>query len=345
MKTEKQGRVTLKDVAWKSGYTINTVSRAMRDDEKLPVETREKIRDMALNMGYIPNSLASTLRSGTSRIVAVIVNDVRNQHFSIMLSKIDESLRQAGYITMILCMQLSEEMGERLIQTALSHSVAGILYFPFHENRKHIEQMMNHVPFVLVDRWIRGVEADCARCDDEMGGYLAGRHLAALGHRRFLHLAGVIASSSELDRYKGFVRALAEADLPAEAVRTVEWDVLDRTIRNNTYEKVLIPLDYTAIFAFSDELAYHALNALSAMKISVPDDVSIISFDHIRSGILYMPRLTSIYAAEDHVAYSAVRLLLSRMKNPNSPVQTDILPVKIYDEGTTAPPRRFQCPT
>jgi LacI family transcriptional regulator len=335
----RRARVTLKDVSNECGYAINTISRAMRDDKKLPAATREKIRATAWRMGYIPNSLASTLRSGRSHIIAVIVNDVHNQHFCVMLSKMDEALRQAGYNIMILCMQLDEALGEQMIHTAISQSVDGILYFPYHNNRTHIDYMVkNRMPFVLLDRWIQGIVADCVRCDDEQGGYLAGRHLIGLGHRRFLFLSGVLASSSQLDRHRGFLRALAEAGVSADSVRVVPWEAVSEGMMNEHMGPLLEPLDYTAILSFSDEIAYHALNTLRQQGRAVPEDVSLISFDHIRSGIPYLPRLTSIYAAEGDVAQAGVRLLLNRLKHPDLPTQVEILPVAIYDEGTTAPP-------
>ena len=78
-------RKTLKDVAEACHYTVNTVSRALRDDPRLPEETRAKIRETAIGLGYIRNSLASTLRSGKSGNVAVIVNHIHNLHFCNML--------------------------------------------------------------------------------------------------------------------------------------------------------------------------------------------------------------------------------------------------------------------
>lgn len=125
----KGNRITLKDVAEACSYTVNTVSRALRDDPRLPPATRTKIRQTAVTMGYIRNSLASTLRSGKSGNVAVIVNDIHNLHFCNMLSKMDVELRRAGYNMMVLCMQLDESLAEQMIHSAISQSVDGILFF------------------------------------------------------------------------------------------------------------------------------------------------------------------------------------------------------------------------
>ena len=128
-------RVTLKDIANECGYTANTVSRAMRNDPHLPEGTRKMIRETAARLGYIPNKVASSLRSGKSHVIAVIVNDLHNQHFCQMLGKMDAELQKAGYSLLILCMQLNEELAEQQINTAISLSVDGILYFPHMRSR------------------------------------------------------------------------------------------------------------------------------------------------------------------------------------------------------------------
>ena len=332
-------RITLKDIAEACGYTVNTVSRALRDDARLPDSTRSKIRQTARDMGYIRNSLASTLRSGRSHIVAVIVNDLHNLHFCNMLSKMDQSLRSAGYSMMVLCMQLNESLGEQMIHTAISQSVDGILYFPYHNNRDHIEYMeKNRVPFVLLDRWIQNVVTDNVRCDDRQGGRLAGEHLARLGHRRFLFLSGVNQSSSQIDRLAGFMEAIAGFGLGEGDVRIVPGDAVERALETMEIDRLLYPKDYTAIVCFRDEIAYPAIRALEERGYAVPGDVSVISFDHLCGEMLYLPKVTSIYAAQEDVATRGVQLLLERIAHPADPAQVVILPVRVFDEGTTAMP-------
>ena len=137
-------RITLQDVAKATGYSINTISHALKNKPDIAPATREKIQQVAREMGYIRNSLASTLRSGKSHTIAVIVNDLHNLHFCNMLSKMDAELRNAGYNMMILCMQLNEALGEQLIHTAISQAVDGILYFPYHNNRRHTHDSHRH---------------------------------------------------------------------------------------------------------------------------------------------------------------------------------------------------------
>ena len=334
-------RITLKDVAGACGYTVNTVSRALRGDPRLPESTREKIREAAVRMGYIRNSLASTLRSGRSGNIAVIVNDVHNLHFCNMLTVMDSELRQAGYNIMVLCMGLNEELGEHLIRSAISQSVDGILYFPYMNNRSHIEIMQkNNMPFVLLDRRIQDIVTDNVRCDDRQGGFLAGVHLAGLGHKKYLFLSGENRSSSQIDRLEGFMQAMSEYGIPESNIRVVPGEKVEAALADSTLRELLFPLDYTALVSFRDEVSYPVMLELADMGLEIPKDISIVSFDHLRGDIPYLPKLTSIFSEGQSVASNGVRLLLNRIEHPDLPPQVIVLPVRLFDEGTAAPPAK-----
>ena len=332
-------RTTLKDIANACGYSVNTVSRALRGDERLSEATRSLIRETAGRMGYIPNTMASSLRSGRSHMIAVIVNDLHNQHYCDLINRMDRELRARNYNLMILCMQLEDELAEKLIHTAISLSVDGVLYFPSVGQRHYIEYMKdNGMPFVLLDRRVNELNADTVRCDDEQGGYLAGRHLTALGHKRFLFLSGMEQSSSQIDRLSGFRRAIRESGLREDCVRVIPGVQVEEALAHNSLAALLDPIDYTAIVSFRDEVAYPVMYALRGQRISIPGDVSIISFDNLHAEDPTRPLLTSIYSADANIAARGVRMLLERIENPSLPPRNVVLPVRIYDHGTTAPP-------
>ena len=334
-------RITLRDVAGACGSTVNTVSRALRGDPRLPESTRAKIREAAVRMGYIRNSLASTLRSGRSGNIAVIVNDVHNLHFCNMLTVMDSELRQAGYNIMVLCMGLNEELGEHLIRSAISQSVDGILYFPYMNNRSHIEIMQkNNMPFVLLDRRIQDIVTDNVRCDDRQGGFLAGVHLAGLGHKKYLFLSGENRSSSQIDRLEGFMQAMSEYGIPESNIRVVPGEKVEAALADSTLRELLFPLDYTALVSFRDEVSYPVMLELADMGLEIPKDISIVSFDHLRGDIPYLPKLTSIFSEGQSVASNGVHLLLNRIEHPDLPPQVIVLPVRLFDEGTAAPPAK-----
>lgn len=330
-------RVTLKDLAVACGFSINTVSRALRNDTKISENTRKLIAQTAQDMGYIRNSSASTLRSGRSYTIAVIVNDITNPYYCNLLAQIDQCLHERGYHMMILCSHQDEQLASQMIEIAISQSVDGILFFPFN-TPLHVHALKHSgVPFVLLDRRIAGVSASIARLDDEMGGYLAAKHLLELGHRKLLYMAGPHINSSQKDRQSGIDRAFAEFDLSPSALRVLPWDHLpDFSDMSGNLLQLLQPLDFSAVICFNDVLAYHCMNVLRQIGVRIPEDISLVGFDYIRRGSSYLPPLTSVTGEKCSVALPAVELLLNHIDRPELAPQELVFPVKLEINGTTA---------
>ena len=334
----KSNRVTLKDIAKECGCSANTVSRVLRGDSRISKNLRTLVKETADRMGYIPNTMASSLRSGRSHMIAVIVNDLHNQHYCDLINRMDRELRMQNYTLMILCMQLEDDLAEKLIHTAISLSVDGILYFPSVGQRHYIEYMTaSRMPFVLLDRRVSDLEADTVRCDDEQGGYLAGQHLADLGHRKFLFLSGVDLSSSQIDRLSGFMKAIRENNIPEENVNVIPGVRVEDALLGNNLSDLIFPVDYTAIVCFRDEVAYPVINALHGNGVSIPRDVSVISFDNLYAENPSRPPVTSIYSADKNIAALGVGMLLERIGGSTVPPRNIVLPVSIFDHGTTGP--------
>ena len=211
-------RPTLSTVAQRCGYSVNTVSRALRGDSRLPQSTIQKIREAADEVGYIPNRLAASLRSSESHVVAIIIEDIENPHYSHLMARIELELQARGYNVIILCNNRSLTTEKELAALAVSYSVSGVLLFPQDSvgtadgNSSAVQLLQaNHIPVVIVDRAIQQQDIDCVRVDDEAGGYLAGKTLAQLGHQKYLYLAGPQNNTSQPLRQKGFLRAVGEA--------------------------------------------------------------------------------------------------------------------------------------
>ncbi len=336
-------RVRLKDIAEVYGCSINTVSKALRNSEELPESTCKKIQAIAHNMGYIRNRQASSLRSGRSRIIAVIVYDIHNAYFSSLISEIELELRRSGYDMMIFCTQTTtaeKERGIEMIQIALSQSVDGILYFPYWTDQANIQYLeSSRVPYVLVGHWLPDTDSDCVRCDDYAGGRLAASHLLALGHKKFVYIAGMDSNSAQHDRESGFRDVLSSAGIPASDVLTIPGKLWDWANENGTVRELLHLETYTAIFTFNDNIAYQIIKHFRNLGIRIPEDVSLVGCDHLRRSVDYLENLTSIACDENFsLARESVQALLNRIQQPDRPRKTTLLPVKLYDEHTTQRP-------
>ena len=339
---EGKGRVRLKDIADVCGCSVNTVSCALRNNPRISKETRELIQQTASEMGYVRNNLASSLRSGKTNMVSIIVNEVKNPHFAGMINNIEKYLNAAGY-ELIVLLSPGQKTNMQMIRLAISMAVDGILYYPFSFDKPVVEYIeRSKIPFILLDRWIPGVNADTVRCDDKEGGYLAGSRFLSLNHKSFLYVAGPLSNSSQIDRQEGFFNAIAEAGLPFSCVRIISWEKMQQALVSGDLVEQLSPFDYTAVFSFSDEMAYFIMKAFANNGIRIPEDISILGFDHIRQYFPYLSPLSSISVAEEYdFAKLVVQLLLRKIMYPNENHYPVVLPVNIFDEGTIGPAQRL----
>ena len=170
-------RVTLKDIAEKTGFTVNTVSQALRGSPKLREETKAAIRAAAKELGYVHNALAESLRSGSSRTIAIIVGDTSNLRFSIQLHAFELAFRTLGYQVIVMNTDETAQYELDAVKNAVRSSVDGVLLCPCQKSRAAIDLLEScRTPYVLFGRCYDDLPA--VIWDDERGGYLAGQQLA-----------------------------------------------------------------------------------------------------------------------------------------------------------------------
>ena len=308
-------KITLKDIARATGFSVNTVSRALRGKDDISPKTREKIEQARREMGYITNSLASSLRRGYSDTIAVILGDISNPHFSIMMSDIELRARSFGYGAVLLTTNEDEELERNAIQAALNKNVDGIILCPCQKSDENIRYLQSvGVPFVLIGRRFDSVDTDYVICDDEQGGYLATKELIRSGHRRILMLQGAPYISSARERLAGYIRAHEEAGLPVDRALVCEGSVMGEK-GNGHYEQIMSrELGFTAVFAFSDLIAWDFWRFLHSKGYTVPEDFSLVGFDHIQSR-LYIPyELCSVCSHKKLMSVETVDVLVRRMR-------------------------------
>lgn len=319
MKNEKSRRCTLQDIADRTGYTVNTVSRALKNKSDISAATREYIQQAADEMGYIRNQMASSLRSGRTRTLAVVVGGMSNPYYGVMADAIQDVAAEFGYSLFIFCSRDQAELELQVVETAISRQVDGILLFPCRGSGRTIARMKAAgVPYVLMARHLDSPEDDWVVCDEEKGAYLATKHLIEAGHVRlgFLSSFDVVGSSDW--RTRGFLRALDKCGIPREN------GLLARCAGDGEICRQLTAWHssgVTGVFVFCDMEAWIAVSILQREALSIPRDMAIIGFDNIQ-GILPIPApLCSVGYDIPAMARSGIELLRSRIHHDELPAQ------------------------
>lgn len=306
-------RVTLKDIAQKTGYAINTVSKALRDAPDLSAETKQVICRVADEMGYIANSSANSLRSGHSHTLALIVADITNPLFAITAKEIETEAREAGCTLLVMNTDEDPENEIKAVRSAIGRGVDGVMLFQTEQTRESTQLLERAgVPCVLMHRASEDQQTDAVMIDEESGGYLAGKRLVERGCKKPVMLAAPNHISSSRLRQAGFMRAMEEAGMLNHCGVVHLENVLgsSESVVRTLFSSAQKP---DGIFCFSDIIAFETACILQAMGFLPGRDVALIGFDNIQSKLAIPFGLTTIAVHKTAMAQAVMRLLMRRI--------------------------------
>lgn len=332
--------VSISDVARRAGVSIATVSRSMRGLPNVAEPTRARVLQAAADLSYVVSPSASSLASGRTRTVGVVVPYVTRWYFGQVVAGIESVLRDNGFD--LLLYNLGDDRGrsrffERL---PLRRRVDAVIAISVPLTEPEIAAFRGlDVPVAIVGASAAGFAG--VRIDDEDGARTAVRHLLDLGHRRIALISGRADErmhfTAPLDRRVGYSRALREAGLPVRPELDVvgHWGMDEGAAA--MAELLALPDPPTAVFAETDEMALGALRTLRRCGVRVPGDVSVVGFDdHEMAALL---ELTTIAQPVREQGSLAATLMLDGLERPpdRSPPQLS-LPTRLVVRGTTGPP-------
>lgn len=339
MSSNEKRRAKLTDIAEKTGYTVGTISKALQNRGGVSRKTRECIIRAAREVGYIANAQAGALRSGSSKTVAIIVSDIANPLFAIAIKQCVQTLESNGYRAIVMDTEERADREEQAIVSALSKNVDGVLLCPTQKSRESIRLLQNNgMPFVLMGRRFTDLDTDYIVCDDEKGGYLAGRHLTELGHDRILVITADPCISSSRERLSGFERAMRERGIIIDPRLILRSEASAQEAGRMVCRALDDGLNFTAVFSFSDYIAWEIIYSLNQRGLCVPKDLSVMGFDDVQSHMRFPPPLTTIHYPKRKIARQSVELLLSRIHGSAGATVHTVLDSYLVPRDTTAAP-------
>ncbi|MFD0366413.1 LacI family DNA-binding transcriptional regulator [Streptomyces sp. NPDC127114] len=324
--------VGIKDVAREAGVSVGTVSNVINQPDRVSPATLQHVRGVIERLGYVRSESARQLRAGRSRIMALLVLDMGNPFFVDIARGAERTARAAGLGVMVCNSDQSTEGEADYLALFAEQRVRGVLVTPADPSGANLREFRRHgIPYVLVDRVAgegepaggpegegtgdgtgTGGGVGCSvSVDDVVGGSLAIRHLTATGHRTFAYVSGPSHLQQVRDRREGALLALAEAGLPASALREISVERLDVASGRDAGSRLLgLPDRPTAVFCANDLLALGVLQALYTAGVRVPDDMAIVGYDDIEFAAAATVPLTSVRQPAVTLGARAAELLL-----------------------------------
>ncbi|WP_248357934.1 LacI family DNA-binding transcriptional regulator [Anaeromyxobacter oryzae] len=332
-------RVTIKDVARVAGVAVGTVSNHLNGSFRVSPKTARKIDKAITVLGYRIHLGARSLRSRRTQSVGLVVPNISNPFYAEIARAVEHALWEKGFQTLLCDSSQDPERERQHLDNLENRQVDGILLI--HADRPprdRFERLV--VPLVCIDRGVEGQRS--VTTDNRLGGRLAARHLAALGHRRYAILAGQPSDTNVRERILGFTAVLDELRRAGQVIEPVRKLTGPQAIELGYEVGRLMEGDApppTAIFATNDIVAVGAWRSLLELGIRIPQDMSLVGFDDIEMSRLCIPPLTTVQQDKKTMAREATALLLRLLEGTRAePTTVRVLP-RLIVRGSTAPPR------
>jgi LacI family transcriptional regulator len=310
-----KGTVRLSDVAARTGFSVNTVSLALRESSRIPLETRTKIQSAAAELGYFPNHVAKSLVNRETRTIGLVLTDVMNPVLTHTAQAVELALAERGYGTLFATSNNNFTEEVKVVDMFRSRQVDGMLIYPArHRDLDHLRPLrLANFPIVLLIA-DPSVGLDGVSVNDRSGALQAARYLIGRGHKRI----GFLDASSRngnFEKLEGYQEALSEAGIRFDPAMVVPTDG-DHS-RSGYFALDLLmgaPTTPTAVMGDNDSIALGALHWCHKHKVRVPQDLAIMGFDNIPSTEFAYPPLSTVNYDVEAVSRMAVDRLMRLIK-------------------------------
>jgi LacI family transcriptional regulator len=340
MEPTARRKVTVSDLARGCGVSRATVSLVLRRSPLVHADTRARVEAEIRRLGYVYNRAAANLRSQTSSSVALVVNDLSNPFFAEFAAGVDETLAEAGCVTLLGSTGESVERQQSVLASLVEHAPAGIILSPADgsDGAAVARAIGEHTPVLVFNRELATGEWDVLALDNERGSRLAAEHLLSLGHRRIAFFGGHRASSSCLQRRTGYLAAMHAADVappPHWLIDTAPTRL--EAARQATALFVRDPAP-TAAVCYNDAVALGLQLGLASLGRRPGQDFAVTGFDDIPEAAVSMPPLTTIATDPRARGRQAAQRILERARDPSIAIARTIVPAQLILRESTCPP-------
>jgi LacI family transcriptional regulator len=325
----KKDSLTLKNIADKLGLSETTVSRALSGQAskyRISQETEKSVLNLAEELHFSPNQLARGLRLQKTHTIGLMIPDISNPFFASIARNVEKETRKAGYSVILVDTAEDENIEIDSIRLLRGRKVDGMVISPVGQHASHLEKLFaNGMPMVLIDRYFPASPLPYVASDNFGGAYQAVSHLVQNGHVHIACIQGLESTLPNIERLRGYHQAHADAGISIDETLIVG----DNFGYRNGYIEMKLLLGHaprpTAVFAVSNLISLGALHAIDEEGLSVPGDVSIVSFDDQPYSALLATPMTTVAQQNEQIGPLAVKMLLNQIESKTMPDPKGIL--------------------
>jgi LacI family transcriptional regulator len=331
----------LKDIAQRAGLAVMTVSKALRDKPDVSAGTKTRIKLLAQQMGYVPDSTAQGLRNRTTRLFGLVISSMTNPIYSRVVLAIEERAYELGYDVLLAHTLNIPEREEACLRRLLGRRVDGLFISPVYrmaaEAPIYQELITRRVPTVLLGHTAPFCNQFVnVESDDLLASYAVTQHLLKLGHKRIAFFAGPLTTPWTQERFEGYRRALREANLDVDDRLVFQ---AGRTIEDGAkaaLQMIHESSDATAVQAINDVVAVGCAETLLGQGLKIPEDISVAGFGNILLGAHFCVPLTTTRQPKFRLGLAAVDAMQQLLRGQRP--EPKRLPAELIIRASTGTP-------
>lgn len=333
-------KVTIYDVARLAECSTATVSLVFSGDNRIRPRTRQRVLDVANEIGYRPNYIAQSLSKKSTNTLGVIVPNINNPVFSQMISGIESYANSKGYNLLLGLSDSNREKESFYLRMLQCERVDGLIVLPTFMDLLEEELNVQNSPTLPIvfcgsSGSSNSLNISYAKCNNQAGAMLAVNHLINTGRKRIGCIFPAVSEQQYYSRKKGYMDALKQHHIPYSEDLIKVCPTENEAIFNATKE--LINEEHPdAIFCLYDYCAISVMRAVHSMNLRIPEDISIVGYDNIPISDFLPTSLSTIDTQSKEVGLKAAELLIEKINNPETPTrQITIMPELIIRESTS----------
>jgi len=318
---------TMKDVARRAGVSLITVSRVINETGSVHADTRAKVLAAIDELQYVPNQMASNLRSRQTNTLALLLPTITNVFWTTIARGAEDEAESCGY-SLFLCNTDDDDAKEaRYLEALLRHRVGGLIIVPTADSGPALRRLQHHeMAFVQIHRSVDGIKSDIVRGDGYGGALSLTSQLLDAGRRRIAYVGAPLATFTGHERFSGYRDAMRRAGVPVDP-NLVKLGLVGQESGCTLVEQLLAEMPRPdAIFIANSRLALGGLRALTAAGLRLQHDIAVASFYDIPALDDYSPFITAVIQPAYDIGRLGVRRLLGRIARKHDGMEEIILP-------------------
>lgn len=323
-------KITIYDIAAKAGVSASTVSRVLTGSAKVNGLKQERVLAAIEKYNFTPNALAKGLADARSRMIGLLMADIRNPYYASLFVACEQAARKENYNVSVYNFLGDIKLEEELLKRLKEQRVDAVILMDGHEDERNtdmgyaeqVNNMMEQIPVVITGK-LDGTRCDMVRIDHMKSMDLLMEHLLSLGHTRIAVLGGrmdALSTYEKVLRYKQLLKNRALPYDPALVGQNGGYDVRSGYLQmNELYQKNAPPAMPTAVIAINDYAALGIMQSIRAHGQKIPEDISLVSFDNTCLAKTAMPGLTCI--GYDYEEYGSLLIKTAVSRIYSAPVE------------------------